>query len=387
MLQQNSSRWTLPSDRWVLHSTPLLGNLTSRWIDVQVSAANRFDFRLLGLEIAEGAERLPYWLLAGDRLDWWLAYKGMFKSGGFSPIWLAGQFRPRPPAVVHIHYGPPAAQLTRFAKALDRPMVVSFYGYDATKADYTERRLWRRRYGRLFETAGAFLAEGPAMGARLAQLGCPEHKIHVVRLPVDERALSGCERREGSDFLVVLAAALREKKGFDTGIEAFARALKGRPDARLLVIGDGPLAATYRSIAAAAGIEDQITWVGFLRFDELMARLSSASVVLYPSRRAADGDSEGGAPVTLIEAQWIGVPSIVSDHDDLPFVAAPDGSVVVPPTRVDQWADAIRDLYEHRDRTSGMGVEASTFVRKHHSSAANADARETIYESLGGGHT
>ena len=50
MLQQNSSRWTLPSDRWVLHSTPLLGNLTSRWIDVQVSAANRFDFRLLGLE-------------------------------------------------------------------------------------------------------------------------------------------------------------------------------------------------------------------------------------------------------------------------------------------------------------------------------------------------
>ena len=189
-------------------------------------AATEFDYRLLGLEVADGAERLPYWLLASDRFDWWLAYKGMFKSAGLSPVWLAKQFRGRAPALLHVHYGPPAAQLTHFAKALDRPMVVSFYGYDATKASYTDHWLWRMRYRRVFEEAAAFIAEGPAMSRRLAALGCPQNKIHVVRLPADESALAPCVRREGQRF--------RGRHGWDVhGEEGLRHRHRGlRPGAR-----------------------------------------------------------------------------------------------------------------------------------------------------------
>ena len=380
------SSWTLPTRRWVLHSTPaqggLLGDLTDHWIDVQVRAAKVFDYRLLGLKVAPSAARCPYWLLAADRLDLRLAYKGMFKSGGLSPTWLATQLIGNKPAVMHVHYGPPAAQLTHLARVLDRPLVASFYGYDVSHFRFTQSWLWRRRYRRLFRDGAAFIAEGPAMRDRLIALGCPAEKVHVVRLPVDETALAQCERRTGDDFVVAAAGNFREKKGFDTAIKAFALALKERSDARLLMIGGGELESAHRRLAAEAGVERQITWLGRLPFDEFIASLSTASVALYPSRRAANGDSEGGAPVTMIEAQWLGIPSIASDHDDLPFVAAPGGSIVLPPTRVDLWGEALADLYHNPARTAALGASASRFAREHHSSAENAAKREAVYSAV-----
>src|SRR5437016_5147835 len=189
-------RWTLGRAPWVLHSVPLLGNLTDRWIETQALAAARYDSRVLGLQIAPDARRQAHWLVAEDRLDLWLAYKGMFKSGGLSTAWLATQLRANPPALIHAHYGPPAA---------------------------------RHRH--------------------------------------------------------------------------LARALKNRPDARLLMLGAGGLEPMLRNIASEGGVTQQVTWAGVLPFKQFMGALSEASVALYPSRRAQDGDSEGGAPVTLIEAQ------------------------------------------------------------------------------------
>jgi colanic acid/amylovoran biosynthesis glycosyltransferase len=368
----------------VLHSTPLLGNLTARWIETQLAASRRYPARLLGMEIATDAVRQPHWLVVRDRLDLWLAYKGMFKSGGVSATWLATQFRNgRRPAALHVHYGPPAAQLRHLAGALGVPLVASFYGYDATHAKYREQWLWRARYGRLFRDAAAVVIEGPAMGSRLEALGCPADKIHVVRLPADASGLERCERPKAEVFRVVIAGRFAEKKGFDVGIRAFARALRGRLDAELLVIGGGELEGEYRRLVREGGIEAQVKWAGRLPFEEFMSEVATAHVGLFPSRPAPDGDSEGGAPVTLIEAQWLGVAAIVSDHDDLPFVAPPAASIILPPLAVEEWADALRSLYDASADVAAMGAAARAFVRAEHSPAANAERREALYDSVG----
>jgi colanic acid/amylovoran biosynthesis glycosyltransferase len=373
----------LPAERWVLHTTPLLGNLTDRWIDVQARNHMQLESRLLGMQVADGARRSPHWLVAADRFDLWISYRGMFKSAGLSPLWLTREFRGNPPIALHVHYGPPAAQLRHFARSLDVPLIASFYGYDATKDKYSRDRVWRRRYRRLFDQAAAFVVEGPAMKARLVGLGCSANKVEVVRLPADVDSLSGAEGSPARDrsgaFVAAIAGTFVEKKGHDTAIRAFARALRGRHDARLLVIGGGRREAELRLLARDEGIADQTDWTGFLPHDRFASAISEVTVGLYPSRRAADGDSEGGAPVTLIEAQWLGVPAIVSDHDDLPFVAAPDASIVLPALDVDRWAEALQELYEHPDRAAAMGSAAQRFVRDHHSPATNVNRREAIY--------
>jgi colanic acid/amylovoran biosynthesis glycosyltransferase len=179
---------------------------------------------------------------------------------------------------------------------------------------------------------------------------------------------------------VVIAGRFVEKKGFDVAIRAFIRALKGRSDAELLIIGGGELEGMYRQLVVEGGIDGQVTWAGRLPFEDFMSQVATAHVGLFPSRSAANGDSEGGAPVTLIESQWLGVPSIVSDHDDLSFVGAPTGSITLPPLAIDDWAEALQSLYDAPTRAATMGAAALDFSHTHHSPQANACAREIIYD-------
>jgi glycosyltransferase involved in cell wall biosynthesis len=224
----------------VLHATPWLGRLTDRWIDLQARTCDRYSSRLLGAHLEPGATPQPHWLTTSARRDLRFAYSLMHVTRGVSPLWLAGQFpADTRPDVVHAHYGPPAALLLAFTGRLRRPLVVSFYGFDATTTEYVASRRWRRRYARLFAAAEAFVVEGPRMGERLEALGCPADKVHVARLPADAQGLEGIERAPAPVFRAVLAGRFIEKKGFDTAIRAFGRAFADRDDAELLIIGGG----------------------------------------------------------------------------------------------------------------------------------------------------
>jgi len=303
----------------------------------------------------------------------------MFKSAGLSPVWLATLLRKNPPEVIHAHYGIYGSQLRHLARILSADLVGSFYGYDASMDRYVKSRFWKRRYRRLFDECKAIIVEGPAMGERVMALGCPESKLDVIRLPADNESLAGITRTAADTFLVVAPGWATEKKGFDVAVKAFAQALRGR-DARLLLLGGGPLVDELRRLAEALKIADQVEWGGSLDFRSFMTRISAGAVAVFPSRQAQDGNSDGGAPVTLIETQWLGVPVLVSNHDDLPFVAAPEGSIVLPPLDVDSWATALVTLYDAPEELERMGAAAAEFVRRWHSISENTRSRERVYE-------
>ncbi len=372
--------WSTPRAPWVLHTTQTLGNLTDRWIGVLTASTDRYESRLLGLE-APDMKRRADWLVAGDRLDLRLAWRAIQKSRGRSSAWLARPLRFSKPSIVHAHYGTLAANQLPLARQLDAALIASFYGYDATEERFTESRRWRRAYRRLFDAASAIVVEGPEMADRLVHLGCAPEKISVVRLPADAVSLAALDLPdESSEFVVSVAGQFIEKKGFDVAIRAFARALGDRGDARLSIVGGGPLELEYRRIATEERIDGQVRWSGRLPFEQFMARVGAARIGLYPSRTAANGDSEGGAPVTLIEAQWMGVPALVSTHDDLPFVTPAD-SIVLEPDDLDGWSEALRAMYDDPARLEVASRSARHFAREHHSPAVNVRAREAIYDA------
>jgi colanic acid/amylovoran biosynthesis glycosyltransferase len=376
--------WPLPDRRWVLHSIWRPGNveLTEGWLDVQVASSGRFDSRLLAPEAPRGDEAPRNWLVARDRLDLRLAYCASQRLRGLTGAWLARPMLANPPAVLHAHYGHRASRQLPLSRALGAPLVASFYGDDATDERFTGSPRWRRAYARLFDFAGALLAEGPAMAARLEALGCPPDKLRIVRLPADAEALERVSPLRANGFVACLAGRFIAKKGFDVGVRAFARALREVSDARLLLVGGGELEGDLRRAVAEERITEKVSWAGRLPFERFMAEVGSAHLGMYPSRVGPHGESEGGAPVTLIESQWLGVPSLVSDHDDLPFAAAPGGSVVLPPDDVDAWAEALAELHEDRARLRSMGQAAAAYARERNSPAANVRDREAVYESV-----
>jgi len=367
---------------WILHSTEWLGTPTERWLDVQVDADQAYDSRLLGSELASGAVMRSRWILLKRWSPAWMAYRGLFRAGGVSGRWLAAYFRQQRPVAIHGHFGPSAARIVPLARALDRPLVASFYGMDASSTIYTGDPRWRERYTTLFHEAAAFVVEGPRMAQRLSDLGCPPAKIRIVRLPADAQSLVPIERRVGGRFTVVAAGRFTEKKGFDVAIEAFARAFRTRDDVELILIGGGELENRYRELIARYRIQDKVSIRGRSSFREYLQTLARAHVAVYPSRTAQNGDSEGGAPVTLIEGQWLGVPAIVSEHDDLPFVAAPEGTLIVPGHDIAGWAEAMLSLYDARPALNTMEQAARTFARTYHAPLENAEARDRIYNEV-----
>jgi colanic acid/amylovoran biosynthesis glycosyltransferase len=231
------------------------------------------------------------------------------------------------PDLIHAHFGMRGWHMLGLRKKLGAPLLTSFYGLDAWQLPHSSQ-LWRDRFAELFTEGEAFLAEGPAMGARLAAIGCPPERIHVVRLGVDCAALPFDRKNFGSPLRVLMMARFIEKKGLCDGLRACAEAVRMGANIEVILIGAASrgseagarIDAELREIAAADPLRGRVSFEGFLKPQQARVLLRKADIFLTPSKHAADGDAEGGSPLALTEAMALGLLCIGTRHCDIPEV-------------------------------------------------------------------
>lgn len=108
---------------------------------------------------------------------------------------------------------------------------------------------------------------------------------------------------------VVFLGALIPRKDPLCLLRAFAVASRGRDDAALVYIGDGPLADRVRREAGRLGIEDRVRVHGFVPMTETPALLACCSTMVLPSRHDGWGMvlNEGAAAgLALIASDGVG---------------------------------------------------------------------------------
>lgn len=260
------------------------------------------------------------------------------------------------PRLIHAHFGDRGVLMLALARHHRLPLVTTFYGYDVSKLPFDPR--WRPRLRRLFAEGDLFLAEGPHMRDRLIALGCPAERTVIQHLGIDPARIA-FRLREPSDgpVQVLMAASFREKKGLKYGIEAFARLARRRPGrVQLTIVGDGPLRAELQALAVERKIMPFIRWLGYQPHDVFLREARAAHVFLSPSVVAQDGDSEGGAPVTIIEAQATGLPILATSHADIPEVTRPGVSAFLVPERdIEALDERLTYLVDHPEAWAAMG--------------------------------
>jgi colanic acid/amylovoran biosynthesis glycosyltransferase len=207
----------------------------------------------------------------------------------------------------------------------------------------------------LFEFGTGFIVEGPAMARRLEALGCPAERIHLLPITIDVARYTYRARRMGpSDHLRILfVGRFAPKKGLEQMLHALHRAQSRLGSFEFRIIGGGTdeSEGAVRRLVCDLGLEDRVCFLGFRTRTEVMRELDYAHILAVPSMTGSDGDTEGGAPTILLEAQISGLPVLGTDHADIPFVLAPpyrqylaaEGS---PDSLADRllalWADARR---------------------------------------------
>lgn len=134
--------------------------------------------------------------------------------------------------------------------------------------------------------------------------------------------------------LVAAVAVLRPQKRLDVLIDAAPTILSRDPEARVAVIGDGPLRDELHARAAALGLDREPRFA-FLGFSGPSARhLRAIDVFVLPSSWEA-------LPIGLLEALACGVPQVATDVGGSGEAVAPETGRLVPPGDPAALADAV----------------------------------------------
>lgn len=262
--------------------------------------------------------------------------------------------------VLLAEYGTMGCRLRLVCRRAGVRLFVHFHGFDATILLREPR--WRWYYRRLFADAAGIVAPSRFLANRLEALGCPPAKLHVSPCGIDPGRFPPTRREPGR---VIAVGRMVEKKAPQLTIRAFAKVHAALPEARLNVVGDGPLRAACERAVAEHGLGEAVVFHGFqppAAVAELMAR---AAVFAQHSVTAANGDMES-LGVSLLEAQAAALPVLATDHNGfVDTVAHGETGLLVAEHDVDGMADAMLALLRDPSRGARMGAAGRARVSAH----------------------
>lgn len=155
-------------------------------------------------------------------------------------------------------------------------------------------------------------------------------------LPIERTLLRSRFGAEPDDCLIGHIGRFSPQKNHALLLDAFARFVHIRPNARLLLVGDGPLRPEMERKAKALGLQERVVFLG-LRSD-VPQLLGTLDAFVLPSLYE-------GLGIVLIEAQAAGVPCLVSssvpEEADLSLGMLQRLGTDASP---EQWAEAMNDM-------------------------------------------
>ncbi len=265
-------------------------------------------------------------------------------------------------------YGPTGCLLARTCNAIGIPLYVHFHGYDASSL-LTDKWLVRH-YRAMFGRAAGVIAPSRYLANRLAEIGCPGERLHVSGYGVDPDRFSPSTRIPGR---VLAVGRLVRKKAPNLTIRAFAQICGQCPDARLDMIGDGPLADECRDLIGRFGLHDRIRMHGAQPHDVIAQMMQTASLFVQHSVEAKDGNTEG-LPVSILEAMTAGLPVVATMHSGIPEVVDDRATgLLVSEHDVDGMASAMAELLGDLDRARMFGEAGRERILKNYTRAQSRD--------------
>lgn len=293
------------------------------------------------------------------------------------------EIRALEPDLLHAHFAVDAAYFADVWRRLDRPLVVSCYGYDVSS--FPSRYMgWGRHYLQpVWRYASLMLAMTNDMREDLLRLGCPDEKIRVHYHGINLARFKYVERNlRMAPVRILFAGSLTDRKGVEDVLHAFAQIANQAPQLELRFVGSGPLRSKLEKLVRTWGIEDRVSFAGFVRHEEVQGELSCAHIFCHPSRMLRSGDKEG-IPGTIVEAMATGLPIVTTRHAGIPeMVRDGEDGFVVAEGDVTAIARALLTLANNSDLRARMGRKATSQAHQKADAVPLTAELEDIYRDV-----
>jgi len=310
---------------------------------------------------------------------------------------LAQEWRPD---IIHAHS--PAlcgAAASRAARALGVPFIYEIRAFweDAAVGNLTgtegslKYRLTRALETRVARSADALFTICQGLKGDLVARGLPAERIAVMPNGVDlslfgdppprDDALAG-ELGIAPDAPVIgYIGSFYAYEGVDDLIAAMPILRQSHPTARLLLVGAGPMAESWRAAAAALPEPEAVIFTGRVPHETVERYYSLVDILAYP--RKAQRLTDLVTPLKPLEAmaqRRLVAASSVGGHREL--ITDGETGTLFAPDDPPACAAALAGLLERRAEGDAMRARATAHVRSRHDWGANARDYLSVYQLL-----
>ena len=224
-------------------------------------------------------------------------------------------------------------------------------------------------------------------------LGCPTEKVKIQRIGVNLKKVRFKERKIGQDGKVklLIAGSFIEKKGIPYAIKSIGLACKSYKNLEVTIVGDATDVRKSSlkekekilSLVKEYDMTNNTRFTGYLSYKELLREAYMAHIFVSPSVTAADGDSEGGSPVTITDFAATGMPILSTYHCDIPAVVRHnENGFLVQERDVEGLANNLISLVRHPERWGPMGLNGRKHIEENFNLHKQVRLLEQLYDDL-----
>lgn len=357
---------------------PVVGGIenTVRMLATEVSRRPGFEMVVLTTNTGPRTERLTI-----DGVE--VIKAGRQLTAASTPIsWpLLMVMRRVKPDITHLHFPYPWGELAYLL--VGRGRMILTYHSDIVKQRgllrFYEPFLWR-----VLERAETIVATSPDYVQSSPYLRRVAGKCVVVPCGIDVGRFGAADlakveglRRQLGSRIVLFVGVFRYYKGLRYLIEAMREV-----DARLLLVGGGPLEAELRAQVARSGLDGTVLFAGVVPDQDLPVYYQAADLYVLPASERSEA-----LGLSLMEAMASGLAVVTTDLGTGTSYVNVDGTtgLVVPPANPAALAKAINRLLADDDLRHRMGQAGRQRVLEVFSKEVVVDQMVELYGRVMGG--
>ncbi len=278
------------------------------------------------------------------------------------------------PDVVHAHY----ASSYGFLGACSgfHPFVVSVWGSDLI--DFPKRSLIHKKIVEyVLRRSDRITVTSKMLKELTGRFTFKRKRITQIPFGIDLEKFKPEPKNTKRDAMTIgVIKRLDHKYGIEYLIKGFATVEKRYKDARLLIVGDGPLRAKLKRLTCQLGCEKKIEFVGSISHAQVPDFLNLMDIFVMPSVEESFG-------VAALEASACGLPVVASNTGGIPEVVLHNKTgFLIPPKDHYSLAAAIAKLIENQDLRRKFGEEGRKFVSQRYDWLENFQRMYNLYQDL-----
>lgn len=243
-------------------------------------------------------------------------------------------------------------------------------------------KLYNRLDKMILKYADRVVTVSDSMKRLLADAGVSENKIRVIYNAIAQadatpsasaESIRDCYGIKNVHKIIGVVGRLSPEKGQVIFLKAFQKAVKMHPEAKALIVGDGPDKGMLEEYCKRNGIDDKVVFTGYQ--EDVANFYQVFDILALPSFTE-------GLPNAVLEAMLFGVPVIATSVGGVPEVINNSNGILVPPDNYELLADKMIKLLQDDGLRKSLGMKGRESLYPRFSPLYRASQILDLYKEL-----